>query len=213
MKDPYVYENTDVLINKLGIKQFDDLKKAEADISFVKLLNIDENVIPKEFDLEYLKEINKYILEDIYDWAGDIRTVPIEKPEDVLGGDTVRYAYPKEIEKNAKNCLNRMNETNWVQKELDDKAMSFSKSIAELWQIHPFREGNTRTIITFAFRFAKEHGFEMDKDLLINNFVYLRKALVKASDGQYSEYEYLFKIIKDSIQRGSLKNSQEIERD
>lgn len=83
------------------------------------------------------------------------KTVPMEKPEDVLGGDTVRYAYPKEIVPKAEKCLNELNRINWNGKELEDKAMSFTKLIAELWQVHPFRDGNTRTIITYAFRFAE----------------------------------------------------------
>ena len=72
--------------------------------------------------------------------------------------------------------------------------------------MHPYRDGNTRTIVTYAFRFAEEHGFRMDRNLLLDNFTYVRKALVKASDGEYSEYEYLYKIIKDSIQRGKNDN-------
>lgn len=209
MKDPYVYEDTGTLINKLGIKDYEKLRKAESDISFVKLLTVDNNVDCTKFDLEYIKNIHKYILEDIYDWAGELRSVPMEKPEEVLGGDTVRYAYPKEIIPNAEKCLNEINRINWNTKEIDDKAMTFSKLIAQLWQVHPFRDGNTRTIVTYAFRFAEEHGFKMDRNLLLDNFTYLRRALVKASDGQYSEYKYLYKIVKDSIQREENKNIEE----
>lgn len=204
MKDPYVYEETGTLKNKLGIKDYEELRKAESDISFVKLLTVDRDVDCSKFDLDYIKNIHKYILDDIYDWAGEFRTVPMVKPEDILGGDTVRYAYPKEIEPKAKECLNELNRVNWNAKSLDDKAMNFTKLIAELWQVHPFRDGNTRTIVTYAFRFAEEHGFRMDRKLLLDNFTYVRKSLVKASDGEYSDYQYLYKIIKDSIQRSQV---------
>ena len=170
MKDPYVYEDTGTLKNKLGIKDYEQLRQAEADISFVKLLTVDRDVDCTKFDLDYVKNIHKYILRDIYDWAGKFRTVPMEKPEDVLGGDTVRYAYPKEIEPKARECLNELNRINWNVKDLDNKAMDFTKLIAELWQVHPFRDGNTRTIITYAFRFAEEHGFKMDRNLLLDHF-------------------------------------------
>lgn len=206
MKDPYVYEDTGTLRNKFGIKDYEQLRQAEADISFVKLLTVDRDVDCTKFDLEYVKNIHKYILCDIYDWAGEFRTVPMEKPEDVLGGDTVRYAYPKEIEPKAIECLNELNRINWNVKDLDNKAMDFTKLIAELWQVHPFRDGNTRTVVTYAFRFAEEHGFKMDRNLLLDHFTYVRKAFVKASDGEYSDYQYLYKIIKDSIQRGTNKN-------
>lgn len=202
MKDPYVYEDTGTLKNKLEIKDYEELRKAESDISFVKLLTVDRDVDCSKFDLDYVKNIHKYILDDIYDWAGELRTVPMVKPEDILGGDTVRYAYPKEIEPKAKECLNELNRVNWNAKSLDDKAMDFTKLIAELWQVHPFRDGNTRTIVTYAFRFAEEHEFRMDRKLLLDNFAYVRKSLVKASDGEYSDYQYLYRIIKDSIQRG-----------
>lgn len=204
MKDPYVYEETGTLKNKLGIKDYEELRKAESDISFVKLLTVDRDVDCSKFDLDYIKNIHKYILDDIYDWAGEFRTVPMVKPEDILGGDTVRYVYPKEIEPKAKECLNELNRVNWNAKSLDDKAMNFTKLIAELWQVHPFRDGNTRTIVTYAFRFAEEHGFRMDRKLLLDNFAYVRKSLVKASDGEYSDYQYLYKIIKDSIQRSQV---------
>lgn len=212
MKDPYVYEDTGTLKNKLGIKDYEELRKAEADISFVKLLDVDDNVDCSKFNLEYIKNIHRYILDDIYDWAGELRIVPMQKPEEVLGGDTVRYAYPKEIVPNAEKFINELNMINWNSKELDDKAMCFSKLIAGLWQVHPFRDGNTRTIVTYAFRFAEEHGFRMDRKLLLDNFTYVRRALVKASDGQYSEYEYLYKIVKDSIQRGKQISNEEVER-
>lgn len=211
MKDPYVYEDTGTLKNKLGIKDYEELRKAESDISFVRLLTVDRDVDCKKFDLEYVKNIHKYILHDIYDWAGEFRTVPMEKAEDVLGGDTVRYAYPKEREPEAEECLNELNRINWNSKEESDKAMCFSKLIAKLWQVHPFRDGNTRTIVTYAFRFAEEHGFKMDRDLLLDNFEYVRKALVKASDGEYSEYKYLYKIVNDSIQRGKNNNKEDEE--
>lgn len=81
MKDPYVYEDTGVLKNKLGIKNYDELVKAESDLSFVKLLTVDRDVDCHEFGIDYLKDIHKYILNDIYDWAGEFRTVPMENGE------------------------------------------------------------------------------------------------------------------------------------
>ena len=81
MEDPYVYKDTGTLINKLGIKDYEELRKAESDISFVKLLSVDANVDCHKFDLEYIQNIHKYVLGDIYDWAGEFRTVPMEKSE------------------------------------------------------------------------------------------------------------------------------------
>ena len=180
------------------------------------MLTVDRDVDCNEFGIDYLKNIHKYILDDIYDWAGEFRTVPMEKPERVLDGQSVEYAYPTEILEKTKHALHKLNAINWNAQQLDDKAMNFSKLIAELWQVHPFskliaelwqvhpfRDGNTRTITTFAFRFADERGFGMQRSLLLDHFTYVRDSLVMASLGEYSEYNYLYRIVKDGIQRGA----------
>jgi cell filamentation protein len=98
--------------------------------------------------------------------------------------------------------LEKLNKTDWTSLGVHETAEIFTKLIAALWQSHPFREGNTRTVITFATQFAEAHGFRMDKTLLKDSAAYVRDALVKASDGQYSEYEYLIRIFEDAIRRG-----------
>lgn len=208
MKDPYIYEDTGTLINKLGIKDYNELREAEANISFVKLLTVDRDIPCKKFDLEYLKSVHKYILEDIFDWAGEFRTVPMEKPEVILGGDSVRYSYPTEIVPKASEYLDEINRINWNTLDLDEKSMRFTKLISGLWQVHPFRDGNTRTTVTYAFRFAEEHGFPMQRQLLLDHFDYVRGGLVWASQGEYANYSYLNKIIKDSIQREQATRSK-----
>lgn len=55
MKDPYVYEDTGTLINKLGIKDYEELRQAESDITFSKLITVERDVKFSEFNLEYLK--------------------------------------------------------------------------------------------------------------------------------------------------------------
>lgn len=95
-----------------------------------------------------------------------------------------------------------MNSVKWEELSIEETADKFAKIIAAIWQVHPFREGNTRTVITFATQFAEYHGFKMNKSLLKENSDYVRDSLVKASDGEYSEYNYLIRIIKDAIIRG-----------
>ncbi len=73
-----------------------------------------------------------------------------------------------------------------------------------MWKVHPFREGNTRTIITFVCDFADEHGFKINRSLLEKNSVYLRTSLVAANAvfkdiGDKSQIQYLYKIILDAI--------------
>ena len=202
MKDIYLYDDVEVLKNSLGIKNEDDLNKAEADITCIRLLDIDEKFSGSLFDYARLKAIHKYIFGDIYEWAGKEREVPIVKGERVLGGDTVRYSIPGCIEKDAKKAIDDLNAVHWEELSIDETASIFSVLIAALWQVHPFREGNTRTIMTFAAQFAEHNGFKMNKALLKDNAEYVRDSLVKASDGPYSDYQYLRRIIRDSIEKG-----------
>ncbi|MDR2022112.1 MAG: Fic family protein [Hungatella sp.] len=202
MRDPYLYEDVPILINKLNIKDAAKLVSAEADITFIKLLSIDKLNQNQPMDLNYIKSLHRHIFGDIYPFAGELRTVQIYKNEAVLGGDTVRYSIPSEIEENAKKIIDSMNSTNWRALSLDERSLEFGKNIAALWQVHPFREGNTRTTMTFATHFADRNGFPLDKQLFRENAAYVRNALVKASDGMYADFQYLHKIMKDSMQLG-----------
>jgi cell filamentation protein len=202
MRDSYLFEDVDVMRNLLGIREASDLERAEADITYSAIADVDGAVAALPFDLTRLLAIHKHIFGDIFDWAGMPRSVQITKGERVLGGDTVRYSYPNNIERDAKTVLHELEATDWSSLDVHEIAMAFAKHIATLWQVHIFREGNTRTTITFATQFAEVHGFRMDKTLLKDSASYVRDALVKASDGQYSEYDYLVKIFEDAILRG-----------
>ena len=202
MRDPYLYDDVPVLKNLLGIKDAGLLEQAEADITAFYFSDVDGAIQLQKFDLHYLLAIHKYIFGEIYEWAGMIRTIPIIKSEKILGGDTVRYSQPNKIEQDCKNILKKLIDVNWKIMGINETAEDFTRHIANLWQVHPFREGNTRTIITFATQFAEVNNFRMDKTLLKDNAAYVRDALVKASDGQYSEYKYLVKIFADAIKRG-----------
>jgi cell filamentation protein len=168
--------------------------------SGVRLFIVDsviQEAVPQEpqlqaFGIPRLLAIHRHIF----------RTIPIEKGETILGGDTVRYSPPEDIERDCTLVLDKLNAAGWRGFRVGETALAFAKHVAALWQVHPFREGNTRTITAFATQFAEAHGFRMDKTLLKDNAAYVRDALVKASDGHYSEYGYLAKIMEDAIRRG-----------
>ena len=75
----YCYPNSDVLINKLNIRDNDLLSEAERKLTMLRISDLIDTPIKGEFDLEHLKQIHKYIFQDIYCWAGEIRTVDISK--------------------------------------------------------------------------------------------------------------------------------------
>jgi len=79
--------------------------------------------------------------------------------------------------------------------------------MADLWKIHPFREGNTRTTVTFICQFAESKGLPLDRVLFEQNAAYVRSALVAASaifhDGDFRKPAYLIRIITDALERGA----------
>ena len=167
MKDPYVHKNG-TLKNKLGITSYEELKAAETDIGYVKLLNA-ESVMKSRCDITLIKDIHRHLFEDIFEWAGEFRTVPVYKEELVIPGISLEYADTKDIDSRLTKCLEKMNADNWENMNLEELSSQFVSYLAKIWRIHPFRDGNTRTTLTFANIFAREHGFEMDMSTLIDN--------------------------------------------
>ena len=69
----------------------------------------------------------------------------------------------------------------------------------KIWQIHPFREGNTRTVVIMLTFFVEHHGYYMDQELMAACSGYVRDSFVMASLDRYSEYEHLEKILMDAV--------------
>jgi len=87
----------------------------------------------------------------------------------------------------------------WKSLKKEDFIHLFTKMIVEMWKIHPFREENTRTVSAFALMFLRQHGYDLNAELISHHAKYFRNALVMASLGEYAEYEYLQNILIDVI--------------
>ncbi len=198
MRDPYLYDDVDVLKNRADIMEPDLLRAAEADITNLAMTGIYARKYPT-FNTETLQDIHRTIFGQIYDWAGEFRTIQMIKSEDVLGGDTVRYSYPKEIKKELTAVMKELAKLKRTGDNDRDVVFRLVRIIAQIWQIHPFREGNTRSVIVFAVLYANSLGFEVEHDLFRTHASYVRNALVWASQGIYSKYEYLERILFDAI--------------
>lgn len=203
MRDPYLYDDVDILKNLANIKDHDLLSRAEADITNLSMLAV-YNQSYKVFDTKTLQDIHSNIFGQIYDWAGEFRTIQIAKYEDVLGGDTVRYTFPKQIKKELDAVMKEVKKLKRTGNNDKDMVFRLERIIATIWQIHPFREGNTRTCIVFAVLLAKHLGFEVNHELFKIHSAYVRNALVWASQGIYSKHEYLERIFGDAILGHSL---------
>lgn len=198
MRDPYLYDDADVLRNLANIKDAELLRMAEADITNLAMAGIYGRRYEK-FDVETLQDVHRSIFGQIYEWAGEFRTIQMIKPEDVLGGDTVRYAFPKEIKKQLNASMKEIAKLKRNGKNDRDIVFRIVRIIAQIWQTHPFREGNTRSVIVFAVLLANALGFEVEHELFKTHSAYVRNALVWASQGIYSKFEYLENIFYDAM--------------
>lgn len=207
MIDPYVYNNSNILKNKLNLKNAEEFEKAEAAYTSFAILKMQREPVQGKFDFTHFSNIHKRIFEEIYEWAGKPRIIDIEKEERSLGGLSIEYEKHENIEASAKKILSKMNAREWEKMSIDEAAVNLSEDMAALWKVHSFREGNTRTTVIFICDFAESKGFPLDRNLFKDNSEYVRTSLVaynaKFSDiGDYSQPEHLIKIMKDSLIRG-----------
>lgn len=219
INDPYTYEDG-TLKNKLNIRDHQELRKAEADIGFLKLINVD-SVKSDKFNEELLRDIHYHIFENIFEWAGEYRTVPVYKTELVIPGISLRYADVGSIGKELRKQMIELNMTEWDLDNIDKLAYTFARKIAVMWKIHPFRDGNTRTFLSFAYIFAKENGFPFDMELftkelnrkhdedgkVINYSVRDRFVLASLDDDHYPEVGPLASLFKAAINTYNNNNS------
>ena len=196
--DPYLYTGTVVLQNHFDTRDQDELDRLERKITFRTLNSLKENPISGNFDYTHLCEIHFRIFEKIYPFAGKTRIINMSKYEPVLNGGSVDYSKFQNIVRDATYHLKNMNKRDWSglhDMKKPELMQTFAEDIAELWRIHPFREGNTRTTMTFMIQFAREHGFTLDYNLFAMNPEFVRKSLVVAT---YNHSEHLTRILTDS---------------
>ena len=195
-KDPYLYNDVPVLKNIPGARSSEELKQIEGDITKMTM-GIAYAQEYSKFNTETLCRLHQTIFGPIYDWAGEFRTINMVKPEDVLGGDTVRYAHPKEIRKQLDEASKEIAKLKYSD---DPKTLVFKivRITASIWHTHPFREGNTRAIVAFSVLLAARFGIQMDYALFEKHAAYVRNALVWCTQGIYSKFEYLERIYFDA---------------
>lgn len=154
--DKYVYPNTNVLINKFNIKNAEELEKKERNITVLKALLLNTKEIKHTFDLNHLKEIHKFLFEDIYNWAGKAREVDISK-------GTTLFCKAINIESFSEEIFLKLKKENYL-KDLDkDKTVEkLAELFLDLNALHPFREGNGRTQREFIRELAEDRGLLLD---------------------------------------------------
>ncbi len=211
MSDPYCYKNG-VLKNKLGIQDYDELCHVERDLLKTKVLS-SRFVTSRKMDARLLKDIHRFIFGGLFEWAGEYRKTPLYKEEIYfIPGLSVQYPAPEDIDGQLKNEMSAINSLRWSEMGDDEIAKEFAIHIARIWKVHPFRDGNTRSVLGFAKIYAMEHGFPMDMEVLTRLLsrptnsagepvgLSLRDMFVGASLDEYPEPEYLIRVFLRALQ-------------
>ena len=128
-----------------------------------------------------LLSIHRRLFEGIYKHAGTIRDYNITKNEWVLRGDTVQYASFFRLVETMSYDFSEEKKFSYANVSMDEVIRHFSRFIAGIWQIHPFGEGNTRTVSVFAMKYLRTLGFDVNNEVFADNAYYFRNALVRAN--------------------------------
>jgi len=196
--DCYLYEDVPVLRNKLDIKDSDTLDLVEAEQSRASMMILYERGF-HDFSPAGLCEIHRFLFDDIYEWAGKYRTINIEKRERLLGGRSVWYSNDDQIPDDLETAFAHIREQDWRSFSRKEFVHTLTDCFPRLWQVHPFREGNTRTVVMMMTLFVEHYGYYMDHELLAACAGYVRDAFVMCSLDQFSEPEHLELILLDAV--------------
>ena len=149
------YEGTTCLVNKLGIRDEKKLSEIEAGITFAKAVMLEETPIDDNFGFEHFKKIHEFLLCDLYEWAGQVRTVDISKKR-------TKFLDAASIESIGTKCFAKVKDGYFENLPFDE----FVKRIAEFYNdvnyIHPFREGNGRTQRIYFAQLIRHYGYDIN---------------------------------------------------
>lgn len=185
----YCYPGTDVLVNKLNIKDKSTLQKFEAKITAAKLLALRQKGIIGNFDAKHLNQIHTYLFEDIYPFAGKYRNENIAK-------GVFRFAEWEYIEAELNRLLNGLKEENYLaglSREVLAERLAYY--LSELNVLHPYREGNGRTIREFLRELALKNEY------ILNIKKVAPKEFLNASINSIVDTSELTKLIYECLEK------------
>ena len=161
---------------------------------------------------EYLS-IHKRLFLGIYPHAGEVRDYNISKKEWVLDEDTVHYGSAMDLIETLEYDISKEKEFSYVGLKIDEVIKHIARFIADLWQIHAFGEGNTRTTAVFLIKYLRTLGFEVTNDIFAEKAWFFRNALVRANysdikNGVYETTEYLELFLRNLLldEQNQLRN-------
>ena len=189
--DPYCYPNSNVLRNNFDIRDEQLLKDVDSLYSQKRLTELyTDHPVAGRFGFTHLSRIHRFIFQDVYPWAGKLRTVRIHK------GQTT-FAYPENLRSEADRIFAKLRQERLLQ-ELPQPVLldRLSWYIGELNVLHPFREGNGRALRAFFRELLLRQGLwlrfeKLDPDEWL-------QASIAAYAGDLSKMKALLSRILDS---------------
>lgn len=167
------------------------------------------------FTVGQLLTIHKILFEDILEHPGQLRSYNFSKKEWVLDGASVTYGDYRELEMTIQYDFDVEKRFNYARLSMDETIEHLAIFIANLWQIHVFEEGNTRTTAVFAIKYLRSLGFDVTNDTFAKNAWYFRNALVRANytnvqKGIYEDRTYLVRFLRNLLlgESNSLNNKE-----
>ena len=151
--------------------------------------------------------VHRRIFDGVFTHAGRLREYNISKKEWVLGGDSVSYLNWEDLRRALDYDLEQERRFSYTGLSEEKVIGHLAKFLSDLWQIHPFREGNTRTTAVFLIQYLRSIGFNVNNDLFARHSWYFRNALVRANyknamKGVDYTYIYLERFLENLLYNG-----------
>jgi cell filamentation protein len=203
MSDPYIDPQSGVLRNRFGLADQQSLDLAEADAVSIRLILLQLNPLKGNFDSEHLKAIHSYLFQDVYEWAGQFRTIPLAKADYVRGGRVTRFAPPELIEAELAKVFGQLADEHFLEGlQRREFARKVAALLSEINRIHPFREGNGRAQRQLVRQLADSLGFKLHFEVVSKER--LIQASILSANGDVAMMERLLDEITDTERIQSL---------
>lgn len=164
-RDPYCYKGTSVLKNRQGIRTQERLARLETAIVAQRAL---EPLPRGSFGTRHYRAIHRHLFGDVYRWAGSYRTVRMSK-------GASPFCYPEYIEREMNALFDSLATTQYLEGlSADEFSTRAAEFLAELNAIHPFREGNGRTQLSFMGMLSVRAGHPLVLERIVPDRFYRR---------------------------------------
>ena len=166
----------------------------------VELLNEDNF----ELSVAYLKYVHKFLFQDVYKFAGEFIKIDFSKREKILNNDSVAYGNYKTLTESLEYDISLEKKKNYKKMNIVEVINNIAEFSSSIWQVHRFREDNTRTTALFIEKYLIYLGYNVDNTLFKDKSVYFRNTLVRSN--YFNNYlnikednSYLIKFYENSL--------------